>query len=379
MAKNKTLLSSLTYILIVILFMIGINSTISPVFAVTDATVLFLLIEPGARANGMAHAFTAIANDATAFHYNPAGLTQMRIASAELSFAKSRPGYTDDSSYNYAAGSFTLEGIGSFGISLNIYLVRQMRTSVTGQLLGEFDSSEWALSLAYGSNVGKNISLGVGVKFIFSSLSPLGAGTERGTGKSNTWAFDIGMLYNNFLPGLCLKGNYLTGELASITKWTMHRPPPGPSIGLSIANMGPKVFYIDKTQADPLPQNLRLGLGWNFYDTDLIGAMFALDFQKLLVRPRENEPADEFYEAIFTSWGYKGIENVIVSGGMEINVLTLCALRFGRYYDSEGKVKYWTFGLSLGPETARLNASFYSAPGGHPIGDTLVISLSFAY
>ncbi len=41
---------------------------------ISNAAVLFLRIAPGARAAGMGEAFVAIADDATATHYNPAGL-----------------------------------------------------------------------------------------------------------------------------------------------------------------------------------------------------------------------------------------------------------------------------------------------------------------
>ena len=59
---------------------------------VSDAAVLFLRIAPGARAAGMGEAFTAIADDAQATHYNPAGLGEYPLANAWYSFE-----LTDDS------------------------------------------------------------------------------------------------------------------------------------------------------------------------------------------------------------------------------------------------------------------------------------------
>ena len=41
---------------------------------ISNAAVLFLRIAPGARAAGMGEAYVAIADDATATHWNPAGL-----------------------------------------------------------------------------------------------------------------------------------------------------------------------------------------------------------------------------------------------------------------------------------------------------------------
>ena len=42
--------------------------------AVSEAGALFLLISPGARAGGMGEAQVAVANDAYASYWNPAGL-----------------------------------------------------------------------------------------------------------------------------------------------------------------------------------------------------------------------------------------------------------------------------------------------------------------
>ncbi len=53
---------------------------------VSDAAVLFLRIAPGARSAGMGEAFTAIADDAQATHYNPAGLGEYPLANSWYSY-----------------------------------------------------------------------------------------------------------------------------------------------------------------------------------------------------------------------------------------------------------------------------------------------------
>ncbi len=47
---------------------------------ISDAAMLFLRIAPGARAAGLGEAFVAIADDATASHWNPAGLGSFPLA-----------------------------------------------------------------------------------------------------------------------------------------------------------------------------------------------------------------------------------------------------------------------------------------------------------
>lgn len=45
-----------------------------PLFAISEGGAIFLMIRPGARASGMGSAFCAVADDATATYFNPAGL-----------------------------------------------------------------------------------------------------------------------------------------------------------------------------------------------------------------------------------------------------------------------------------------------------------------
>ena len=45
-----------------------------PAFAQGEATVLFLMINPGARQGGMGEAGVAVADDPNAVYWNPAGL-----------------------------------------------------------------------------------------------------------------------------------------------------------------------------------------------------------------------------------------------------------------------------------------------------------------
>jgi len=65
-------------ILIAFSFVLGLVS--SSYADISNAAVLFLRIAPGARAAGMGEAFVAIADDATATHWNPAGLGAYPLA-----------------------------------------------------------------------------------------------------------------------------------------------------------------------------------------------------------------------------------------------------------------------------------------------------------
>lgn len=55
-------------------------------YGISDAAVLFLRIAPGARSAGMGEAFVAIADDASATHWNPAGLGDYPLADSWYQF-----------------------------------------------------------------------------------------------------------------------------------------------------------------------------------------------------------------------------------------------------------------------------------------------------
>jgi len=63
----------------------------------TPADAAFRDLGAGARAPGMANAFTAVANDAFAAHYNPAGLALLEQPQASLSYSRLHLGLTDGS------------------------------------------------------------------------------------------------------------------------------------------------------------------------------------------------------------------------------------------------------------------------------------------
>lgn len=70
---------------LVFIFLLGVMLLLGAVQAqaqVSDAAVLFLRIAPGARSAGMGEAFVAVADDASATHWNPAGLGEYPLAHA---------------------------------------------------------------------------------------------------------------------------------------------------------------------------------------------------------------------------------------------------------------------------------------------------------
>ncbi len=73
--------------ILVYLPVLAILLTVNVYGQVSQNAVPFLLIAPGARAGGMGETFVSIADDATATHWNPAGLGRYPLSSSWIEFA----------------------------------------------------------------------------------------------------------------------------------------------------------------------------------------------------------------------------------------------------------------------------------------------------
>ena len=169
------------------------------VYAVSNAAVLFLMISPGARAAGMGEAFVALADDATAVYWNPAGLAFQDQREISLMHANWLPQFGADLFYDFGSYIHPVEGLGTFGFNVTyLNLGEQTITDETGpEALGTFKSYEYALSATYGTLLAENWGVGLGLRYIRSNLSSVGIGTAQGDGKANAFAFDLSTLYKN--------------------------------------------------------------------------------------------------------------------------------------------------------------------------------------
>ena len=98
----------------------------------SEAGAIFLLIAPGARAGGMGEAQTAVANDAYASYWNPAGLGFLDGRELAMMHVNWLPGLADDLYYEFLAYRKKYPTLGTVGghlIFLN--LGEQIRTSET--------------------------------------------------------------------------------------------------------------------------------------------------------------------------------------------------------------------------------------------------------
>ncbi|MDZ7721376.1 MAG: PorV/PorQ family protein [candidate division KSB1 bacterium] len=356
------------FILLIAVLIVAVSA--GQVFAVSDAAVLSLMISPGARAAGMGEAFVAVANDATAPFWNPAGLANIKNKELHFMHSKWLPNLADDLFYDFASFVYPMQDIGTFGVNVTfLNLGEQIHTDETGNQLGTFNSNEYSIAATYGTKLSQDWAVGLGLRYIRSNLSSVSVGAEQGDGIGNAFAFDLATMYT--LP--------------------FHRKL---TLGMNLSNMGPKITYVDAAQADPLPTNLKLGFAYNVVESEYNKLTVVGDLNKMMVTRDNDGSADPFYQALFTSpWmveettttenddgeevtSTEKMFNGTVSGGLEYWYSGIFALRAGYYWDQPGEVEFFSFGGGVQYHLYRFDFAYVAADEGHPLANTMRFSLT---
>ncbi len=357
-------------IILFMTLMLLLPLTVIDVYAQGEATVLFLVINPGARQGGMGEAGVAMADDATAIYWNPAGLAFQfnnpevdKKGEATLMHVNWLPQFNlSDMYYDYASMRYHFQDIGTVGLALQyISYGESIWTGESGpEELGRFNSSEVAITASYALKVRPNLGLGVNLKYINSRLSPIEVtvGTEKGKGIASGFAMDLGALWH---PGFARKL----------------------SLGMNISNIGPKMSYVDYAQADPLPTNLRLGLAYHLVKSEFNTLTLVYDTNKLLVS-RDSTEVDGVFEAMFySSWAEDGmIKKFTHSLGVEYWYSSLIALRAGYFFEDKdaGGRQFYTFGGGLRYSIFGFDFSYIlGSVEDSPLSDTMRFSLGIRF
>ena len=166
-----------------------------PLNAQGEAGSIFLLISPGARAGGMGEAQVAVANDAYASYWNPAGLAFQEGSELAIMHVNWLPNLADDMYYEFLGFRKQFPTLGTLGGHL-IYLNlgEQVRMDEYAQYQGKFTSYMMAAAVSYSSKLSSSSPFGLNAKISYQHLVELGTGSEKGKGTSTDFGFDIGYL-----------------------------------------------------------------------------------------------------------------------------------------------------------------------------------------
>jgi hypothetical protein len=253
-----------------------------------------------------------------------------------LMHVKWLPELADDVYYEFLSFVSGSEGWGTFGGNITFITYGTMqRMDPFGDELGEFTSFDIAATGSYGAPLSANLKIGLSVKVLYSKLSDIGTGLEKGQGTSTGFAVDFGLLYD------------LNRRL---------------TLGAAITNLGPKMAYIDASQADDLPRNLAVGLAYKLLQSDYYTLLVTTEANKIVVG-LDDGFSEELKQTVFNT-------------GAEFSYAGIFAARGGYIHDEEGDVKTLTMGVGLKIRDV-LDFDFSYIPSGSndALKNTLRISL----
>ncbi len=365
------------------MFVISLVVVPHSLMAQGESAVPFLLIAPNARADGMGEAGGALSDDGSASYWNPAGLAFQKGSEVSITHSNWLPQFQlSDLFYEYFSYKNHIPEIGGT-ISANIIYLNLgefVETDEFGNQLSTFKAYETAITGGYSTKVFDDLGIGVNLRYIHSSLANFDVQRQGRKGVASTVSFDLSALWKptqlNF-PGL---GN-IEDRL---------------SIGVNLSNLGPKLTYIQQSQADPLPTNLRLAFAVKLVKSQFNNITGIVDFNRLLVRryPQIKDTVtgitiqqgyvDNLPKSLITAWGDGGLKKVNIASGLEYwyGYPKLIALRFGYFYEHPdyGNRKFLTFGAGIRYDIYGFDFSYLSAvEENHPLSETLRFTLSIAW
>jgi hypothetical protein len=234
----------------------------------------FLKIGIDARAIGMGEAYTALANDASATYWNPAGMLGTQRSSVILNHNE----WIQDIRGEFAAISFVGEK-SAWGLHLRSFYIGgiEIRDIPTEEPLDESSAYYLSTGISYAHRLHSRIDIGLSIKYLYEKIF---VATASG------FAIDLGLIYRVPFPNI--------------------------QLGFSILNLG-KMNNL-QNEASILPQVNRFGLAYNI--------------------PLKSEATDWLWSADLVK---PSQENVRLHIGTEVLLWSQLAIRGGYYVGYEAR------------------------------------------
>ena len=335
--------------LFAILLFVAHTTTVFAGFSkVGTASAQFLKIGIGARPAAMGEAYAALANDASALYWNPAGLTQLRQRSLAVSHTEWFAGIAHD----FIGIVLPYGSSAAFGLSVITLNTGEQEVTTVRQPEGtgiNYDVSDIAIGLTYARSLTDRFSAAITVKYVrqnayneSASAVAFDLGTMLDTGYRG---LKVGMCMSNFGGSMQLDGRDL------IASTDLDREITG--------NYNTDARL--KTEPWPLPLNFRVGLAM-----DLVGdsrTFLPMDSHRLTLAIDGNHPNDNEERVNF---------------GVEYAWREIFFARAG--YKSNYDVEDWTYGFGLKLDVGSTNLNFdYALVDFKDLGKVSRFSLGFDF
>jgi hypothetical protein len=277
----------------------------------------FLTIWPSARAAALAGATTALTDGLDAAAWNPGSLGFLPGVEFSGTGGQWLPGFWPtmekyDAGVSVALPRRTAHGLPvTLGLNTSyLYLGITEVTGANGEPLGTYPIYRGDVSVQAGVMLGPNLGVGLGVKFIHSQIE---------------FNYDMWMLGPQ--PGLGLDFGG-TGNAVACDVGAVYRPVSRISLGLALANLGPRIHYSDPefdpgwgpARPDALPAILRFGACYTPVDRKFVRGRVMLELDKVL-------PKDQHYSGFLRSV-WKGV-------AAEVTLFRILSLRAGYVEDMD--------------------------------------------
>ena len=310
------------------------------------AAVLFLLISPSVRVNGMGQAGVALP-DEPAGYYNPGAAAlsspshtvQSRLYPSRMPWL---PALADDMTYGYravqVAGGRAVPGLswkgptrieGAFyGYRTKVDLGQQLRTNERGEVVDTFTSADASSSIGVSLALRSLVEVGVGAtsKWISSDLGPT-------VGSARARAHDFGLLVVAPVAGVL---KHFTGR--ELAMGSHLRPRLDIGYGIAWHNRGSRIAYSGVAGDDPLPANRRhgwsgrLAMGWH-------SDAFQITIGRVTLATETYRPQIEGVRATSLADDDKS--------GIEVSILETISFRRGEHDDFDGDLHFRTSGRTI--------------------------------
>lgn len=260
------------------------NAQIFPVLGAQRAgisTAQFLKIGVGGRAEAMGESFIAVANDASALYWNPAGLVQFPDNQVIFSHNK----WVVDINHEFLGAVYHLDESNAFGLSFTALSMQDMPVTTEFQPLGTgeyFGFGDIALGFTYSRKMTTQFSFGGTIKYIEETLDKLkmrgvmiDLGTYYWTGLgSSRFAVAVTNFGNNLAPD----GDVVLLRKRTKSEWQAFSPPTMFRIGFAFepyeTEMNKLTTSIQLNHPNDNSENVAVGAEYTFSEPTLNSSFF---------------------------------------------------------------------------------------------------------